>query len=158
MSGALSLWRISDFPGLSGIGGEYASARWHTQAKGKRIVYLSEHPAVALIEVLVNLRGDPGLYPDSFQLLKITASKSIDSIDLTPQQISRIDPQDIGATQKIGDAWLAAGSSALLRIPSIPSPESWNYLLNPLHPGAASLVIEWARKITYDRRLFRLAS
>jgi RES domain-containing protein len=151
------LWRISDFPSLSGIGAEYASARWHTLAEGKRIVYLTEHPAVALIEVLVNLQGDPTLYPDTFQLLKITTDKSVSTIELTPRELASIDPKDIATTQKIGDAWLAERSSALLRVPSIPSPESWNYLLNPLHPEAASLTIEWARKITYDHRFFHLS-
>jgi RES domain-containing protein len=151
------LWRISDFPGLAGIGAEFSGARWHTLAEKKRLVYLAEHPAVALIETLVNLRGDPRLYPDTFQLLKITASKAVACIDLTPRELASIDPQDIATTQKIGDAWLARRSSALLRVPSIPSPESWNYLLNPLHPEASSLTIEWARKITYDHRLFHLA-
>jgi hypothetical protein len=37
-------------------------------------------------------------------------------------------------------------------------PESWNYLLNPLHPDAAKLQMEWATHITYDNRLFRLSA
>jgi RES domain-containing protein len=150
-------WRISNHANLSGIGAEISGGRWHTPAVGKRVAYLAEHPAVSLIENLVNLRRDGSLYPETFQLLKITANEDMRSMDLTPRQTSEISSMDTSTTQKIGDAWLAAGSSALLRIPSIPSPESWNYLLNPLHPEAASLVIEWARKITYDRRLFHLA-
>ncbi|MBB5058352.1 RES domain-containing protein [Granulicella aggregans] len=157
MQAPLALWRISEFPDLSGIGAEFASARWHTVGEGKRIVYLAEHPAVALIEVLVNLRSDPALYPEDFQLIRIASVDSIASIDLTPDQLSSIDPDVTVSTQRIGDAWLADRSSALLRVPSIPSPESWNYLLNPLHPDANSLKIEWAKRITYDRRLFQLS-
>jgi hypothetical protein len=41
-------------------------------------------------------------------------------------------------------------------VPSAPSPESSNYLLNPLHPDARSLVIDWSRWIDYDKRLFHL--
>jgi hypothetical protein len=44
----------------------------------------------------------------------------------------------------------------LLRVPSAPSPESWNYLLNPLHVEAKGLQVEWARWVRYDRRLFHL--
>jgi len=29
-------------------------------------------------------------------------------------------------------------------------------LLNPLHPDATLLTLEWARHIAYDKRLFRL--
>lgn len=150
-------WRISIYADLSGIGAEISGGRWHTPAPGKRIAYLSEHPAVCLIENLVNLRRDGTLYPDTFQLLKISATAAVHSAELTRDQIAGIDPFNTSTTQQIGDAWLAARSSALLRVPSIPSPESWNYLLNPLHPDAASLTIESARNLTYDRRLFHLS-
>jgi RES domain-containing protein len=150
------LWRISDRSDLLGVGAMRASARWHTASPGKRLVYLAEHPAVALVEVLANLRGDPRLFPDSFQLMKVTAEHGVSCIDLLAQQLSQIDREDMASTQQIGDAWLAGGSSALLRIPSIPSPESWNYLLNPLHPDAASVTLDWARQIAYDKRLFHL--
>jgi RES domain-containing protein len=56
-------------------------------------------------------------------------------------------------TQNIGDNWLASTPTALLAIPSAPSPESTNYLLNGLHPDAHKIKIEWCRWITYDDRL-----
>ena len=36
------LWRISARRDLEGLGGEKADGRWHTAARGKRIVYLAE--------------------------------------------------------------------------------------------------------------------
>jgi RES domain-containing protein len=151
------LWRISNHADLSGLGGERLSARWHTAAPGKRIVYLAEHPALALIENLASLRGDPAFFPDHFQLLKISSRTSPQPDELTPRQLRSIGPQDQDMTRAIGDAWLTARTSALLRVPSIPSPESWNYLLNPLHPDASRLKLDWARPITYDKRLFHLS-
>lgn len=152
------LWRISNFASLSGIGAEFESGRWHTAVAGKRMVYLSEHPAIALIENLVSLDGDPRFFQQHFQLLKIvTTGAAIPVAKLTPKQLAPINPDDPTTTQTLGDAWLAARTSALLRVPSIPSPESWNYLLNPLHPAAARIKVDWARRITYDKRLFRLA-
>jgi len=71
------LWRISNHGDLAGLGGEKTSGRWHTAARGKRIVYLSEHPAVALIEALANLKGDPKLFPDTFQLIRISVADSV---------------------------------------------------------------------------------
>jgi RES domain-containing protein len=152
------LWRISDHADLTGFGGERLKGRWHTRAPGKRIVYLAEHPAVALIENLANLDGDPQFLPDTFQLLKVsTTGPSVPVARLTSKQLAAIDSDDLATTQSLGDAWLAARTSALIRVPSIPSPESWNYLLNPLHPAAARIKVDWARRITYDKRLFRLA-
>ena len=151
------LWRITEFPDLEGLGGEVRRGRWHTAAVGKRIVYLAEHPAVALVENLASLGGPVEFFPDTFQLLRVTAPGNLRAQRLTAKQIAAIDPGDLSTTQAIGDAWLAARKSPLLRVPSIPSPESWNYLFNPLHPRAASIQVDWARRITYDKRLFRLS-
>jgi RES domain-containing protein len=151
-----NLWRISRHDDLDGIGGEKADGRWHTAAKGKRIVYLSEHPAVALVEILANLKGNPRLFPDAYRLMKI---------DVHPKLWSAIEPaaplpddwrDTLEPTRALGHAWLAARTSALLRVPSAPSPESSNYLLNPLHPDARTLTIEWTKWVTYDKRLFHL--
>jgi RES domain-containing protein len=150
------LWRVSNHADLTGLGGERLKGRWHTVTPGRRILYLSEHPAVALIESLVNLDGDPRFFPQHFQLLKIVAADGAHVLELSSAQISAIDEDDPASTQAIGDAWLTSRESALLRVPSIPSPESWNYLLNPLHPDASLVNLEWARHIAYDKRLFRL--
>lgn len=147
------LWRISLYADLSGAGAERSDGRWHTASHGKRIVYLAEHPAVALLENIANLSGDPSFFPDHFQLLKIDpqATKVLDPAR-TP------DPQrvNLAATREFGDHWLAAKSSVLLRVPSVPSPESWNYLFNPLHPEASEVKMIWAKQIVYDTRLFHL--
>lgn len=151
-------WRISNYPDLTGYGAELSAGRWHIAAEGKRVVYLAEHPAVALIENLASLRGDPRFFQQHFQLLKISSHSKTPPKELTSKQLATIDPDNPKTTQTIGDAWLAAKSSALLRVPSIPSPESWNYLLNPLHADASLLKLDWARHITYDKRLFHLSS
>jgi RES domain-containing protein len=147
------LWRISNHRDLSGLGGERSAGRWHTAAEGKRVVYLAEHPAVALIETLANLRGDPSFFPDSFQLLKIEVPEKVSVTDANP----RAPRQNLTTTQTYGNAWLAGRTSALLRVPSAPSPESWNYVFNPLHPDASAVKVVWAKRIAYDKRLFHLS-
>ena len=50
----MELWRISNYADLSGAGdGLLAAGRWHT--RGRRIVYLADHPASALLEMLVHM-------------------------------------------------------------------------------------------------------
>lgn len=150
------LWRISNRCDLAGVGGERADGRWHTGARGKRIVYLSEHPALALIEILANLKGDPKLFPDAYQLIKAFAPDSVSADAVSAAALSQDWRTNLPRTQSIGDAWLAAKTSALLTVPSLPAPESTNYLLNPLHPDARHLAIDWCKWISYDKRLFHL--
>jgi RES domain-containing protein len=151
-----SLWRISNHCDLQGMGGEKSDGRWHTAGRGKRIVYLSDSPALALIEVLANLKGNPNLFPDSYQLLKITVADQVTTTAFEPNSLLSNWRDDINQTKSVGDSWLAGGHSALLAVPSVPSPESVNYLLNPLHPDAKGLQIEWCKWIKYDKRLFHI--
>ncbi len=150
----MTLWRISRHDDLEGLGGERADGRWHTAAKGKRVVYLSEHPAVALLEVLANLKGNPRLFPDAYRMMKVEAADALEV-----EQVGTLAEdwrERVEATRVVGDVWLKERRSALLRVPSAPSPESWNYLLNPLHVEAKGLQVEWARWVRYDRRLFHV--
>jgi RES domain-containing protein len=147
------LWRISSHCDFEGLGGERTDGRWHTAARGKRIVYLSEHPALALVEALANLKGNPKLFPESFQLMKVAVVGNL-AADVMPDNLPWRD--NLTQTRSIGDSWLVRGDSALLAVPSVPSPESTNYLLNPLHPDAKELAIEWCKWIGYDKRLFHL--
>ena len=65
----MRLWRISNHASLSGDGGLYASGRWHT--RGRRVVYLADHPASALLEVMVHLEIDAEDLPTHYQLLGV---------------------------------------------------------------------------------------
>ncbi len=147
------LWRISLHANLAGIGGEMSSGRWHTAAPGKRIVYLAEHPALAIIETFVNINGNLKSFPKAFQLLKVeipTAAEYETTVDaLLPPGWQ----YDLALTRRLGDAWLADGL-ALMRVPSAPCPESFNYLLNPSHRDASQIAIVEGKVYNYDPRLF----
>jgi RES domain-containing protein len=151
-----AFWRISNRCDLEGIGAEKAPGRWHTEARGKRLVYLSEHPAVALIEVLANTHASPELLPVAYQLIKVTAPDGLLPEYLPVDRLSESWRERIAETRFLGDDWLSKQSSALLIVPSVPSPESLNCLLNPLHPDARHIRIEWCKWLKYDHRLFRV--
>lgn len=116
---------------------------------------------MALVEVLANLEGNPDLFPDSFQLIRAEASENV-SIGVLTNDVLNDDAlpanwrDNLATTRAIGDKWLQSGSSALLKVPSVPSPESLNYLFNPLHKDAAGVTIVWCKRLNYDRRLFRI--
>lgn len=151
-----TFWRISNHCDLIGLGGEKSDGRWHTSAQGKRIVYLSDSPALALVETLVNLKGNPRFFPDAYQLMRVIVSDARSITGLASGALSTDWRQDLAATRDIGDTWLKQKTSALLEVPSVPSPESINILFNPLHPNAGEVEIEWCKWVEYDKRLFQV--
>lgn len=142
----MELWRISNYPDLSGIGGMRAGGRWHSQ--GRRIVYLADHPSSALLEMLVHMDRD--LIPSTYQLLRI-----VTPIDIAPETIDNL-PSDwrirTMATREIGDRWLDRAGSALLQVPSAIG-EGRNYLLNPAHPDASQITVAEIIHAPFDPRL-----
>jgi RES domain-containing protein len=144
----LRLWRISNHASLSGDGGLYASGRWHT--RGRRVVYLADHPASALLEVMVHLEVDAEDLPRDYQLLGVDVPDGIPAAFIGLPDGWR---DDVASTRALGDAWLREGSSALLPVPSSIVPEARNYLLNPAHADAARIAIVESQRAAFDPRL-----
>lgn len=59
------------------------------------------------------------------------------------------------ATQRIGDEWVAAGRSPVLRAPSAVVPGEWLYLLNPAHAQFGRIRIGRRQRVAFDPRLMR---
>jgi RES domain-containing protein len=148
----MRLWRISAHADLSGEGGLLASGRWHT--RGNRIVYLTDHPASALMEVLVNLEVDPEDLPDSYQLLAVDLADSVLFESIGPDQLAADWRDQLRVSRDLGDVWLRENRTLLLRVPSAIVPFTTNWLLNPAHEHAASAQINEIIRAPFDRRLF----
>lgn len=141
-------WRISHYADLKGRGGLYVGGRWHTA--GNPIVYLADHAASAMLEMLVH--SELPTLPPSFQLLKVELPDDcILPLDLSALSDDWTSRQD--ETQAIGDAWLAAEASAALRVPSALAVEGFNFLLNPMHPDARRCRILQCIAAPLDTRL-----
>ncbi len=148
----MDLWRISKHHSLNGEGGRLYDGRWNNI--GNAVVYLADHPASALLEVLVHLQVEDEKTPPSYTLLQITTPANLDTPLLhTPTDDSWKD--NLTLTRHLGDTWLTSRTSALARVPSAILPATFNYLLNPLHPDVAGLQIVASHKATFDRRLLR---
>ena len=147
------LWRISNHADLSGEGGLRYSARWHTS--GLPIVYLAGSPAGAMIEILVHLELSEDNIPLHYQLLEVSLPDDLVIEELKPEtRLHQAEWKlDLACTRSIGDTWLRARSTAIAKVPSAILPETWNYLLNPLHPRMPDVTIVKSTSALYDPRL-----
>lgn len=139
----MRLWRVARaaFADLSGEGARLYGGRWNSP--GRPVVYTAENPALAILEVRVHLDLAPELIPDDYVLIEIeTGAVSVSESE---------DPQ---APQVLGDAWLSAGETALLKVPSFIAPRSANVLINPRHRDAASITVVATQPFDFDRRLW----
>jgi RES domain-containing protein len=131
------LWGIGNHVSLAGDGEMRASGRWHT--RGRRVVYCSESPAAALLEILVHFEIDVRDLPTRYRLLKLRTPDNLDvevPADLPADWLERTD-----LTRATGDRWLQTGRSPLLRVPSAVVPETFNVLLNPGHQQAGQVAV-----------------
>jgi RES domain-containing protein len=107
------LWRISRHRDLSGIGGLKAGGRWHFPAQP--VVYLSENPASALLEVSVHTAANN--VPPDFTLLRLEGP-DIATATGTADDLAEDWPAYPDATRQFGTAWLRRNERVLLKIPS----------------------------------------
>jgi RES domain-containing protein len=149
------VWRISNYADLRGIGGLRAPGRWH--GAGRAVVYLAEHPALALLELLVHLEiTSVDDLPDTYQLLKVEVPDEVTLSVLDENALPgdwRINER---YTQSAGNEWLGAATTILLRVPSAILPSAHNFLFNPVHSDAAGCRIVDASSVQFDHRLFKL--
>ena len=146
----MTLWRVSSHASLDGAGGLRASGRWHH--RGKRIVYCAPNPATALLEILVHAEIDIQDIPVTIRYLEIEAP---DSIALESLDISAGAGWQTEKSRRAGDEWLSSKRSALLRVPSVIVPATWNVLINPAHLESAHIRIVHTHRHAFDRRLLK---
>jgi RES domain-containing protein len=142
------LWRISRHRDLTGIGGLRAAGRWHYA--GQPVIYLSENPASALLEVCVHTAAND--VPPDFTLLRIEGPEL-----KVPAVTESTLPDDwrrrLEVTRELGTDWLRKKEAAILKLPSALVPQTMNFLFNPLHPDASRFPIVAAFTYPFNERI-----
>ncbi|MBH5389031.1 RES family NAD+ phosphorylase [Bradyrhizobium diversitatis] len=151
----MRIWRISNFDDLSGIGGLKADGRWHD--RGRHVVYAADHPASALLEVMVHLEIDFEDLPTSYQLLGIDvpddlAVETVSLVDI--EKISQDWADDPRMTRGMLRPWFDEARTAVASVPSVIVPFAQNYLINPKHKDASHIRIAHVGRYPHDLRLF----
>jgi len=116
---------------------------------------MSDHPASALLEMLVHFEIRLDDIPNMYQLLAIdlpdkSGFATVDITDLPSDWQKNLD-----VTQTWGDRWLGEKRAALLRVPSAIVPAAFNWLLNPSHADAGQARIAEIIRAALDPRLLR---
>jgi RES domain-containing protein len=155
----MNLWRIIDRgfvrEAFSGQGACDYGGRWNSP--GTRMVYCSEHPALAALEKLVHIQ-------DIEQLRQSYALISVDCPEELAETLSQRLPKNWtgesarARLRRLGDQWGASRRSLALIVPSVVLPRSSNILVNPLHPAFSELRIGRAEHFDFDSRLRRGAA
>ncbi|MBS0026654.1 RES family NAD+ phosphorylase [Chitinophaga sp. 22321] len=136
---------------LSGTGARLYGGRWNSP--GHSIVYTAGSRALSALEVLVHIPLKNIVQDFCIATIHIPdniAIKVLTKYDLpSGWQSLAPDPQ----SQGIGDEWIDTAKYAVLRIPSVIIADESNYLINPLHPDAASITVSNTQPFVFDQRL-----
>ena len=140
----IEAWRLCRQPhvDLNGEGARLWGGRWNSP--GRPLVYLAEHPALAVLEVRAHLDLPLELLPSDYVLVRVRL----------PEEPPDAVTEPPSAPAKAGDAWLREGETAVLRVPSALDPFACNLLLNPRHPRAVEAVVAGVTPFRFDPRLW----
>jgi RES domain-containing protein len=151
----LTVWRLLTArfaqSAFSGEGARLYGGRWNR--KGMPMVYTAGSQSLAMLEMLV--QDEP--LRARYVMVPVTLPKNLKIERVTPDQLPA-DWRDLGAReqlQAIGTDWARRRSSSVLAVPSMVIPTETNYLLNPLHPAFARIVIGKPEEFVTDLRLIR---
>ena len=150
----LTLYRIihkqyQDDP-FSGKGGLYNKSRW--ASRGQLVSYAADHLATATLETLAGVQRADLMTEMVFARAEIDAQhESVLSKDQLPPDWNALPASD--QTRTVGDAWLAAAHSVVLRVPSVVLPHSYNYVVNPSHPDQSALRVVEVTPLLLDNRV-----
>ncbi len=137
---------------LSGKGAELAGGRWNS--KGNALLYTGETRALCTAEIAVHT--PLGIVPVTYYLSYIEIPDRVKSIGLSMEQLPTgwtCFPHS-ESTQLIGDQFIKAKSSLLLKVPSAVVQGEFNYLINPNHPDIDEVRLIKNEQFLFDERLF----
>lgn len=153
------LWRVaSDTPDwtaedMRGKGAASKGARWNHP--GDLVTYAATSISLAAWETRAHFSRGEALPWNRF-LVRLDVP---DDVWAARQQIARPPPVGWDAipegavSRSAGSAWLEAGASALLAVPSVIIDEEDNVLINPAHAHSARITAAKLRRFVYDHRV-----
>jgi RES domain-containing protein len=153
----LVVWRITPrrhaAQAFDGEGARRFGGRWNRP--GTAVVYASESLSLAALEYFVQL--DPDTAPEDLVVFEVelppdVTVRTIELTELPPNWRTYPAPESL---QELGSAWVRAGETATLSVPSAVIPRERNLLLNPAHPQLAALRVLTPEPFSFDPRMWK---
>lgn len=132
---------------FDGEGARLYGGRWNSP--GTPLVYTSDSLALCCLEIFVHLPSYELLYDYVYMQVSFDAELVEDAqlaVGWESRPVSKM-------SQAVGDQWVSANTSPVLRVPSIIIPEGINYLFNIIHPEFQKIKIGREMPIDFDPRL-----
>lgn len=155
----VTIWRIVKekyaSTALDGQGARRFGGRFNSP--GTAVVYASSALSLAILEMLVHM--DRLQHVDGFVSIPITFDSRLAmtmAVDELPS--NWYTSAGMMSAQRLGDAWVRSGASAILRIPSVLLPNrafesEHNFIINPAHIRFAEIEIGESGPLSLDSRL-----
>lgn len=132
---------------LDGEGARRVGARWNSP--GRAVVYMAESISLAVLENLVHMKRQD--FPTGYVVVGATLPDHLEiSTDDQLRAVLGDQPSNV-----LGDRWLEASRTAVLRVRLIVVLGECNYLLNPRHSDFRAIVAGVPVPFQFDDRLFR---
>ena len=151
----ITAWRLDKAKrardAFTGDGARRVSGRWNHQ--GIPVVYVSESIALSVLEKFVHLGFDGSPIKFVYFKIEIPDSVTVEKLKTAnlPDDWTAEPPRD--STKDIGSNWARKAETAVLRVPSVLVPKSWNYLLNPAHRDFKKIHISDPMPFVFDARM-----
>jgi RES domain-containing protein len=138
-------------PIFDGTGASRFGARWNSP--GRRIIYMADSFAGAMLEKLVHLNINRMPVSESWVECPIPEDVSVETLEIG--DVPGWDREDQRASRSYGDEWFDSKRSLVLAVPSIVTRgHSFNLLINQEHNDFHKLKPTKPKPVKWDQRLF----
>ena len=137
----------TEYPVWDGAGAAVLGGRWN--AVGMPAIYAAATLSLAMLERVV-WRTKIG----TTLLVEVRIPPDLPIEDAFVNPPVGWNVEDGAPAQAHGGAWLLSCRTPILRVPSVVVPRECNYVVNPAHPLAGSIVVSDPEPLVWDDRLF----
>lgn len=125
--------------------------RWNS--RGNRIIYCAESIALAFLENMIRRQGVG--FNDDFKIMviKIFSKVKITTINADDLKGDWRNSNNYSQCQAMGDKWYNERQNLLLKVPSAVLPESFNYVINTMHPDYKKVKLIEVTNLVPDKRI-----
>jgi RES domain-containing protein len=136
---------------FQGIGTKMVGGRWNFP--GTALVYVSSTLALAVLETIVRLNRK--YLAEGLVYFRVAIPDAVSVEEVSRMSLPAGWNHEIYSpvTQQIGAAWSESMRTAVLRVPSVITPEDCNYVLNPNHPEFPLITISGPTTYQFDHRI-----